>query len=691
MAFRKIKAGLVNADIDQFIGEIGNLFFDIETGVLRLSDGRSAAGTPVYTFINLPDTPISYAGFAGKFLAVSATEDALEFVDAASGSSFTLVGSVDTSADLPTPYDGNNGDALISIDDTHLYIWTGSQWVDIGAAQTPISGFTGSRGDVGFTGSQGDVGATGSIGDRGYTGSIGYTGSQGDAGYTGSTGETGYTGSQGNIGYTGSQGDTGFIGSQGDQGYTGSIGYTGSQGDIGFTGSQGDVGYIGSQGDQGYTGSIGFTGSQGNFGYTGSQGDIGNIGSQGDIGYTGSQGDIGYTGSLGYTGSIGYTGSQGDIGYTGSQGDIGYTGSLGYTGSIGYTGSQGEKGADGSGLNIVGAVNSENELPANYSGAVGDGYIVKDTGNLWVWDGLQWNNVGQIVGFTGSAGNVGFTGSQGDIGFTGSAGVDGVIGRDGFTGSQGDIGFTGSAGVDGVIGRDGYTGSAGDIGFTGSQGDIGFTGSAGDIGYTGSQGDIGFTGSQGDIGFTGSAGNVGFTGSSGDIGYTGSIGFTGSAVPGMVSNGIDTITIEPGYNIVPATDGLQSLGSPTAAWGEIYVSGNSIYLGGNIISINADGSLDITDSAGNPISVRAKNFFVGRVGMPANTQGIDVDGIMFPDGSLQITAAPRMYTNADAENGLSLSDLKPGDYYYDDINAAIYICYDTGLGYFDILDLTVRA
>jgi len=47
MAFRKIKAGLVNSDIDQFIGEVGNLFFDIETGVLRLSNGVTPGGVIV--------------------------------------------------------------------------------------------------------------------------------------------------------------------------------------------------------------------------------------------------------------------------------------------------------------------------------------------------------------------------------------------------------------------------------------------------------------------------------------------------------------------------------------------------------------------------------------------------------------------------------------------------------------------
>jgi hypothetical protein len=47
MAFRKIRAGLVNGDIEQHIGEIGNLFFDIDTGALRLSDGITPGGNIV--------------------------------------------------------------------------------------------------------------------------------------------------------------------------------------------------------------------------------------------------------------------------------------------------------------------------------------------------------------------------------------------------------------------------------------------------------------------------------------------------------------------------------------------------------------------------------------------------------------------------------------------------------------------
>ena len=44
MAFRKIKAGLVKADVEEFVGEPGNLFFDIDDGALRISDGATPGG-----------------------------------------------------------------------------------------------------------------------------------------------------------------------------------------------------------------------------------------------------------------------------------------------------------------------------------------------------------------------------------------------------------------------------------------------------------------------------------------------------------------------------------------------------------------------------------------------------------------------------------------------------------------------
>ena len=471
-------------------------------------------------------------------------------------------------------------------------------------------GYTGSRGATGYTGSQGDIGYTGSQGE------IGYTGSRGDLGYTGSTGSIGYTGSAGVNGFTGSQGITGFTGSKGIDGYTGSegtIGFTGSRGVIGFTGSQGSAGYTGSQGN------IGYTGSQGEIGYTGSQGIQGELGYTGSEGYTGSQGDIGYTGSEGETG---YTGSQGEIGYTGSEGLIGFTGSQGAVGEIGeqgYTGSQGEQGTPGTSVVIVGSVSDSGSLPANYGGNIGDGYITQNTGDLWVWDGSQWNNVGRIIGYTGSRGYTGSLGLQGEQGFTGSRG---------------------------------YTGSQGDIGYTGSEG------------YTGSQG------------------------------YTGSIGYTGSSVIGLSSDGTSTVFLQTGFNFLPETL-VQDLGSVEKPFRDVYVSTGSLYIGGAVIKANSDGEVEIraisTSSGTDWNSLRAKNLIIGTQDIPAYAMAENLTGILFPDGKFQPTAAPRMYTNSDAANGFTLDDLYPGDYYYDDVTESIFITVDTGLGYYDLLDLTVRA
>ena len=87
---RKIKAGLVKISVNDFIGEDGNVFFDIEDGVMRLSDGATPGGVPLSsgggeggasTFRQLLDTPSSFSGAASRFVKVNAQGSALEFVD----------------------------------------------------------------------------------------------------------------------------------------------------------------------------------------------------------------------------------------------------------------------------------------------------------------------------------------------------------------------------------------------------------------------------------------------------------------------------------------------------------------------------------------------------------------------------------------------------------------------------------
>ena len=66
----------------------------------------------------------------------------------------------------------------------------------------------------------------------------------------------------------------------------------------------------------------------------------------------------------------------------------------------GLNGERKEKdGADGTSINIKGSVSSVEELPE--SANIGDAYVVN--GDLYVWDGLTWNNVGGIKGPAGDS------------------------------------------------------------------------------------------------------------------------------------------------------------------------------------------------------------------------------------------------------------------------------------------------
>ena len=636
------------------------------------------------------------------------------------------------------PWIGYTGSVGLTVTDATVaangnLIISRSDGVEFDAGYTV--GFTGS---IGYTGSKGDTGFGGSTGFDGSTGVTGFTGSKGDQGDTGFTGSAVVVGHQiyeqttpssvwtvnhnmgvqylsveivndnndtivGTYSYPtvkfidsnnltvtwpqprtgrivmsaggGEQGDTGFDGSRGDQGFGGSkgdTGFTGSTGAfaaIGFTGSQGATGFVGSRGEQGDDGFTGSQGDQGLIGFTGSEGD------QGIIGYTGSRGIVGFTGSQGNQGIIGFTGSQGD------QGDIGFTGSKG---DIGFTGSKGETGASGTSVTIVGQVANFASLPGTYTGNLGDGYILDDTGNLAVVTDLGpptvWEDVGQIVGYTGSQGDqglIGFTGSRGDVGFTGSKGDQGIIGFTGsqgaigFTGSQGDqgiIGFTGSQGFDGSTGFNGSKGDQGNVGFTGSKGDTGFNGSIGDqgnVGFTGSKGDTGFNGSigdQGGVGFNGSKGDqgdVGFTGSKGDqgdTGFTGSastaqgpIGFTGSrGIPGEAasqgftgSRGDTGFTGSKGDIGFTGSQGDQGnvgfTGSASTAQGPIGFSGSK----------GDQGDAGFTGSASTVIG------FTGSKGETGDRGFNGSQGTKGFTGSLSTTPGPIGFTGSRGDDGIA--------------------------------------
>lgn len=122
-----------------------------------------------------------------------------------------IVGSVATQSDLPAS--GNNiADAYIVEDTGHLFVWSGSSWVDAGLIVGP-PGPTGAQGPTGATGSPG---ATGPEGPTGPAGADGAQGPQGPPGATGSPGATGATGPQGPPGADGATGPQGPPGAGAD-------------------------------------------------------------------------------------------------------------------------------------------------------------------------------------------------------------------------------------------------------------------------------------------------------------------------------------------------------------------------------------------------------------------------------------------------------------------------------------------
>ena len=116
--------------------------------------------------------------------------------------------------------------------------------------------------------------------------------------------------------------------------------------------------------------------------------------------------------------------------------------SAGPSGPQGIAGEKGEKGDTGAGLTILATLNDPSELPID--GSLGDGYLIN--GDLYIWDGDSWNNVGKIQGPQGEKGDPGEKGDTGDVGPQGEQGVQGA------QGPQGIQGETGPAGADGADG-----------------------------------------------------------------------------------------------------------------------------------------------------------------------------------------------------------------------------------------------
>lgn len=140
------------------------------------------------------------------------------------------------------------------------------------------------------------------------------------------------------------------------------------------------------------------------------------------------------------------TGPQGPEGPEGPQGEQGIQGEIGPEGPQGEQGPKGEKGETGTGITVLGSLDDPADLPTNST--IGDAYLI--AGNLWVWDGDNWADAGNIQGARGYSAyevavNDGFVGDvdawlESLVGPQGEQGIQGEIGPKGDTGEQGEQG-----------------------------------------------------------------------------------------------------------------------------------------------------------------------------------------------------------------------------------------------------------
>ena len=299
-----------------------------------------------------------------------------------------------------------------------------------------------------------------------------------------------------------------------------------------FVGPQGPKG---EKGDKGEKGAEGPAGPQGPRGEKGDKGDPGEKGADGTVAFESltpeqkeSLRGISITAvSIDTDGNLTITFSDGDsenvgniIGPQGPQGPQGEKGDVGPVGPQGPQGEKGEQGNDGTSLNILGTKESEADLPL--SAEKNDAYLIN--GEMWVFDGTNWNNAGKIQGPQGPQGPIGPQGPKGDPGPQGIKGDPGEKGEQGIQGLKGDTGLQGPQGPVGPKGEQGDAGVRG-ITFTpvvDSRGNISWSNDGGlenpqTVNITGPQGD---TGAKGDTGPRGDTGAKGDTGPQGEKGTT---------------------------------------------------------------------------------------------------------------------------------------------------------------------------
>lgn len=194
---------------------------------------------------------------------------------------------------------------------------------------------------------------------------------------------------------------------------------------------------------------------------------------------------------------------------------------------------------------IKGTVPAESDLATITTPALGDGYQVVATGDIHVWNGTAWVNLGPIQGPAGADGADGIDGAPGADGSDGLSAYQIAV-ASGFSGTEAEW-LASLQGADGAPGADGADGTDGDsayelavaAGFAGTESEwlASLVGPAGPAGADGADGAPGPQGEPGPAGADGAPGPAGPTGADGLSAYEVAVagGFTGTEAEWLAS------------------------------------------------------------------------------------------------------------------------------------------------------------
>lgn len=430
--------------------------------------------------------------------------------------------------------------------------------------------------------------------------------------------------------------------------------------------------------------------------------DAGNTGSEQDFlnslkGKDGTDGIEGAAGQDGIDGKSAYqtwvdAGNTGDeaaflASLKGSQGEQGPAGPAGEAGKAftydmftseqldGLKGAQGEQGPtgpagkDGTSVTIKGKVNDISELNALLDTATtGDGYLLN--GDLYVFNGTNFTNVGQIQGPKGDKGEAGEAGkaftydmfTQDQLaGLKGPQGEQGLQGAQGPTGEQGPKGEKGDAGEAGksftynmftTEQLEGLKGPQGEKGQQGERGDQGIPGPTGPQGPTGEKGP---QGPQGEQGIQGPAGKDLFQsirdhenepdmsesdiidylkGPQGDAGQIGPTGPTGTA--GRDGTSVKILNTLAGTSELASKEATATNGDGYLIDGNLWVYAPETPLGG-ALTVNGFNNVGNIQGPTGPSGATGKSAYEIVRDMPGNstlTEDDFADYIVGPAGAV---------------------------------------------------------